>query len=215
MNKETFTKNEINKDVSAVLNYRVSTQVTRMIRNILMLFCFEYIPIVLAIAYFPEKAIIRVIIFAVLVLFVPVPFGIINIRKEKINFDNFRSGNYTIVKDVLRGSDNNFHENKSKYFTGNESEHILYFENYGKYAIPSTSYTWSRDFSMNSTAVYNQSVSGNIFYLVVMKHEDGKRNILYAYDTDLFEWGGDEFDITENPYLYSTNQYNNSNNYEQ
>ena len=71
------------------------------------------------------------------------------------------------------------------HHVGEKGVHRLHFAHYGDYAIPGKNYTWSAAFSMGPMGVFNGSVDGDEFYLVLSKPHSGK--ILYAYNAKLFE----------------------------
>ena len=87
-----------------------------------------------------------------------------------------------IVKDKLIGMEIQEHVNSRSYY---KTFH-LYFSNYGEFLIPKESYKWSSMFRMSCDGVYNYSVCGDEFYLVLSKPQTGK--ILLAYNTKMFEF---------------------------
>ena len=65
----------------------------------------------------------------------------------------------------------------------NESKFALNFKCYGTFRIPKgVNYQESKMYSMDAKGVYNYSVVGDEFYLVVIDNK-----ILYVYNTKLFE----------------------------
>ncbi len=63
--------------------------------------------------------------------------------------------------------------------------HKLIFKSYGEYGIPSgKNYRFSERYAMSDDGVYNQSIIGDTFYLVV----DDKEKIYAVYNTKWFEF---------------------------
>ena len=61
----------------------------------------------------------------------------------------------------------------------------LHFAQYGQYLIPRKNYVWSETFSMSDQGVYNYSIPGDEFYLILSKPHSGK--ILFAYNKKMFD----------------------------
>lgn len=96
------------------------------------------------------------------------------------------NGEFRIVGDKLERArmDDNFRNEKSL----SEGNDLLVFSRYGKYYIPLiTHYTWSKDYYLSPDGVFNTSIEGDTFYLVIFTH-DPTQKIAMAYNTKLFEW---------------------------
>lgn len=63
--------------------------------------------------------------------------------------------------------------------------YLLRFSSYGSYIIPKKNYEWSEMFCLDHKGVYNFSVVGDEFHLIILK--DKKQQILLAYNKKLFE----------------------------
>ena len=61
----------------------------------------------------------------------------------------------------------------------------LHFAQYGQYLIPRKNYVWSETFSMSDQGVYNYSIPGDEFYLILSKPHSGR--ILFAYNKKMFD----------------------------
>lgn len=79
-----------------------------------------------------------------------------------------------------------------------ESAYMLVFSRYGRYFLPSrTNYSWSKDYYMSPQGVYNTSIEGDRFYLVIYPTDAGDE-IGAVYNTKLFELTEDDpFDYEE------------------
>lgn len=70
---------------------------------------------------------------------------------------------------------------------GDQGSEILEFARYGSYMIPyGPHYTWSKDCHMSAEGVFNTSVEGDKFYLVIME-DDERQKIVMIYNTKLFK----------------------------
>ncbi len=98
-----------------------------------------------------------------------------------------------ITKDVLISCEDSYDQsittvtrpvgNSLLNLFSNESAFSLNFKCYGTFRIPKgTNYQESKMYSMDAKGVYNYSVVGDEFYLVVIDNK-----ILYVYNTKLFE----------------------------
>lgn len=70
---------------------------------------------------------------------------------------------------------------------------LLEFARYGSYIIPyGTNYVWSKDYSMSARGVFNTSIEGDKFYLVLVKNEHDREEIAMIYNAKLFELTEDD-----------------------
>lgn len=64
---------------------------------------------------------------------------------------------------------------------------MMKFSRYGEYWLPrGKNYRWSERYWMSNEGVFNTSIGGDIFYVVIYRH-DPSRTPVMAYNTRLFE----------------------------
>lgn len=80
----------------------------------------------------------------------------------------------------------------------NQGSELLEFARYGSYMIPcEPHYTWSKDYHMSAEGVFNTSIEGDKFYLVIIEN-DGRQTIAMIYNTKFFKLQDeDPFDCEE------------------
>lgn len=107
------------------------------------------------------------------------------------------NGEFRIVGDKIERArmDDNFRNEKSL----SEGNDLLVFTRYGKYYIPLiTHYEWSKDYYLSPSGMFNTSIVGDTFYLVLFT-QDPKQKIAMVYNTKFFklEDCDDPFDYEE------------------
>lgn len=106
------------------------------------------------------------------------------------------NGEFRIVGDKLERArmDDNFRNEKSL----SEGNDLLVFSQYGEFYIPIiTHYEWSKDYYLSPDGMFNTSIEGDSFYLVIFTW-DPSQKIAMIYNTKFFKLEGDDpFDYCE------------------
>ncbi len=95
-------------------------------------------------------------------------------------WNGIKKGEFCVMQDTLQGSSPGHGTHSTSTIS---KPYTLYFSTYGKYAVPTHNYTWSKDFSATDEDVYNRACKGDTFYIFL----SGK-TILAAYNTKVFEY---------------------------